>query len=324
HFNKLGLVNMKGRIYDAHMGRFLTPDPFVPEPGNSQSWNRYSYVGNNPLNYTDPSGYFWKWALAAGAWVGTVAACSVLEPGVLCYGAFALAVGATSYARSDGNEVRTFIPGTLGSGSTRSGAYPGEYLGHAPGYPMGSGEPSGVDGFTPAPRASEVPKGAQTLAASATETRRRIERLARKSIYSEAWMTDVAKGNFACGTYKCNKFVYDILVVAGADPGTPNFVRGPPSARQWADPQFNIPGWRVLGPGETPMGGDVVAQRIHYSDAGGHVAIVSSRRGPSGPGPTYIGTADRGIIRERPLGKTLARPGVQAGPLTYRRWTGGP
>ncbi|MCG8554617.1 MAG: hypothetical protein MJD61_04910, partial [Proteobacteria bacterium] len=57
HFNKLGLVNMKGRIYDAHMGRFLTPDPFVPEPGNSQSWNRYSYVGNNPLNWVDPSGF---------------------------------------------------------------------------------------------------------------------------------------------------------------------------------------------------------------------------------------------------------------------------
>ncbi|MCG8556309.1 MAG: hypothetical protein MJD61_13615, partial [Proteobacteria bacterium] len=53
----LGLVNMKGRIYDAHMGRFLTPDPFVPEPGNSQSWNRYSYVVNNPLNWTDPSGF---------------------------------------------------------------------------------------------------------------------------------------------------------------------------------------------------------------------------------------------------------------------------
>ncbi|MCG8556466.1 MAG: RHS repeat-associated core domain-containing protein, partial [Proteobacteria bacterium] len=57
HFNKLGLVNMKGRIYDAHMGRFLQPDPFVPEPGNSQSWNRYAYVVNNPLNWTDPSGF---------------------------------------------------------------------------------------------------------------------------------------------------------------------------------------------------------------------------------------------------------------------------
>ncbi|MCG8557809.1 MAG: RHS repeat-associated core domain-containing protein, partial [Proteobacteria bacterium] len=57
HFNKLGLVNMKGRIYDAHMGRFLQPDPFVPEPGNSQSWNRYSYVVNNPLNWTDPTGF---------------------------------------------------------------------------------------------------------------------------------------------------------------------------------------------------------------------------------------------------------------------------
>jgi uncharacterized protein RhaS with RHS repeats len=48
---------MKGRIYDPQLGRFLTPDPFVPSPTFSQSWNRYSYVLNNPLGYTDPSGF---------------------------------------------------------------------------------------------------------------------------------------------------------------------------------------------------------------------------------------------------------------------------
>jgi RHS repeat-associated protein len=47
-----------GRYYDAEIGRFISPDPFVPQPGNPQSLNRYSYTLNNPQNYIDPSGYF--------------------------------------------------------------------------------------------------------------------------------------------------------------------------------------------------------------------------------------------------------------------------
>jgi hypothetical protein len=48
---------MNGRIYDPTLGRFLQADPFIQAPSNSQSYNRYSYVFNNPLKYTDPSGY---------------------------------------------------------------------------------------------------------------------------------------------------------------------------------------------------------------------------------------------------------------------------
>lgn len=48
---------MNGRVYDPQLARFLSPDPLVQAPTNSQSWNRYSYVFNNPLKYTDPSGY---------------------------------------------------------------------------------------------------------------------------------------------------------------------------------------------------------------------------------------------------------------------------
>ncbi len=50
------LVNMDGRLYDYELGRFLSPDNYVQEPGNGQSYNRYSYCLNNPLKYTDPTG----------------------------------------------------------------------------------------------------------------------------------------------------------------------------------------------------------------------------------------------------------------------------
>lgn len=44
-------------MYDPHLGRFIQPDTIVPEPFDSQAFNRYSYVTNNPFRYIDPSGY---------------------------------------------------------------------------------------------------------------------------------------------------------------------------------------------------------------------------------------------------------------------------
>jgi len=52
---------MDGRVYDPRLGRFLSPDPYVQDPTYSQSLNRYSYVWNNPLRYTDPTGYRTWW-----------------------------------------------------------------------------------------------------------------------------------------------------------------------------------------------------------------------------------------------------------------------
>ncbi|WP_376788424.1 RHS repeat-associated core domain-containing protein [Thermoflexus sp.] len=53
----LGLYDYRARFYDPALGRFLQPDPIVPEPGNPQALNRYAYVYNNPLQYTDPTGH---------------------------------------------------------------------------------------------------------------------------------------------------------------------------------------------------------------------------------------------------------------------------
>ena len=72
-----GIINMGGRIYDAALGRVLQADPFVQDPTNTQSFNRYTYVFNNPLSYTDPSGYF-SLRQALGFAVGLVL--SILNP----------------------------------------------------------------------------------------------------------------------------------------------------------------------------------------------------------------------------------------------------
>jgi RHS repeat-associated protein len=63
----LGLVNMKGRIYDPRIARFLSTDPLVSHPGFSQSWNPYSYVMNSPLKFVDPTGFVQCWANTGGA-----------------------------------------------------------------------------------------------------------------------------------------------------------------------------------------------------------------------------------------------------------------
>ena len=67
---RTGLVHMGARLYDPRIGRFLSPDPVVSEPSSGQAWNLYSYVGNSPTSYVDPTGMF-----RAGAGCGTVYLC---------------------------------------------------------------------------------------------------------------------------------------------------------------------------------------------------------------------------------------------------------
>jgi len=66
----LGFYDYGARPYDPALGRFLQADTLVPNPGNPQSLNRYAYVVNNPLRYTDPSGHWIEtaWDIANIGW----------------------------------------------------------------------------------------------------------------------------------------------------------------------------------------------------------------------------------------------------------------
>ena len=57
HLDSHQLIHMNGRMYDPGLGRFLSVDPIISNPANPQSINPYSYIGNNPLSGTDPTGY---------------------------------------------------------------------------------------------------------------------------------------------------------------------------------------------------------------------------------------------------------------------------
>jgi RHS repeat-associated protein len=62
------LYNYNARLYDPVIGRFISADTLVQAPYNPQSLNRYSYCINNPLIYTDPSGYNWLGDLWSSFW----------------------------------------------------------------------------------------------------------------------------------------------------------------------------------------------------------------------------------------------------------------
>lgn len=126
----VGVIHMNGRIYDAVLGRFLQADPLIQAPNDSQSYNRYSYVRNNPLSLIDPTGYSWLGDLwdnikpFVGLIVGVVGAmvcgpaCAQLGWQIAAVGAVA---GAAHAAANGGNIVTGALLGAFTAGAAKLG-----------------------------------------------------------------------------------------------------------------------------------------------------------------------------------------------------------
>jgi RHS repeat-associated protein len=134
HLATFGLIHMNGRIYDPLLGRFLQADPIIDEPFNLQSYNRYAYVGNNPLAFTDPTGYS-KWtnfrdrygktvlAMAAGFIVpqlafiqGWATSMSAATGGLISTSAFAGAAGGFAAGGIQGGNLNSALQGAFTGG----------------------------------------------------------------------------------------------------------------------------------------------------------------------------------------------------------------
>ena len=145
--DSVGVIHMNGRIYDPKLGRFLQADPVVQAPKNSQSLNRYSYVLNNPLSYTDPSGYFSlkrffkRWGpviVAAVASYFTFGAASGWAWGLMPSTIAGVAsTGAYIASAAIGGAVAGFVGGAIISGNLKGavkGAFAGTIMGGVAGY----------------------------------------------------------------------------------------------------------------------------------------------------------------------------------------------
>ena len=106
---------MNGRVYDARLGRFIQADPTIDGVTSTQGFNRYSYVQNNPLNATDPSGFgalrdLWRSGKGYVGIVLTIIAvvfCPVCVAGLLNWVITSFAIGAISGAVQTGSLVGT-------------------------------------------------------------------------------------------------------------------------------------------------------------------------------------------------------------------------
>ncbi|MEJ1415508.1 MAG: RHS repeat-associated core domain-containing protein, partial [Candidatus Sedimenticola sp. (ex Thyasira tokunagai)] len=119
HVDEMDLIHMNGRVYDPELGRFLSADPTMQDPYSSQGYNRYSYVHNNPLKYTDPSGYgFFKNSIVRA--VVAIAAAAIVGPMVTQWATSAFfsanAVGLTTAAQAITLTNTSFAIGAIAGG----------------------------------------------------------------------------------------------------------------------------------------------------------------------------------------------------------------
>lgn len=116
--DEIGLVHMNGRVYDPTIGRFMSADPYIQFAGDLQSYNRYSYLLNNPLWATDPSGYKINWGRVVRTVVAVVVA---YYTGTWIGGEVTWAYAATSANAATIGSVAGGVAGGFAGGMVASG-----------------------------------------------------------------------------------------------------------------------------------------------------------------------------------------------------------
>ncbi len=124
YLDDVGLIHMGGRTYDPDLGRFLSADPFIQEPANPQSLNRYTYVLNNPLSYTDPSGFFFG-KLFKGVVKGVFRAGGKVLKNKVVRTAIAIAIAVEAPFLAGNIYANGFAAGFVGSGGDPKAAIVG-------------------------------------------------------------------------------------------------------------------------------------------------------------------------------------------------------
>jgi RHS repeat-associated protein len=124
-----GLYYYGGRYYDPEISRFISADAFVPEAGNPQSLNRYSYTLNNPVRYIDPSGHFYMSKTGGGSFLFGPLIIASLVTGFLTGGATFALTGNLIAAGIVGGMSAGMVGASITGGSIWKGALLGGLAG---------------------------------------------------------------------------------------------------------------------------------------------------------------------------------------------------
>jgi hypothetical protein len=114
------------RYYDSRTGTFCSADPLAGDPSDPQSWNRYPYGRNDPIDVTDPSGKSWWSSLLIDIGVG-VAMYFAPEIETFIGNEFGIALGdsdqaiLTAKSANFGGTFQGLLPGTARAGAQIGG-----------------------------------------------------------------------------------------------------------------------------------------------------------------------------------------------------------
>jgi RHS repeat-associated protein len=285
--NETGLDYFGARYYGSMMGRFTAADSLLGSLTNPQTLNRYAYVGNDPLNFTDPIGHARFDVPGKDEQGGYLRENPYAD--AIAWQDVGMIVSAADAAAANASNGDNAVGGTAG----KAGASDTE--------PQKKKETT-ADRIAGIAAVNVDSEAWRTSRARSAKRNPRIRYKAKED--------------------KCNLFVYEVLLAAGVRPPTSGAKgKWPARAGEWGNPSVNnLTGWVIVTDGSVAPG-DVISQQIPYSDASGHVAII----GPDGA--TYGTGTDDGVISRTDWGFRLGQGGpierLQGlGPVVIRRYQG--